>query len=89
MVPEPIEVVVKLVPIAAEQQSPAYRAVQECAARIGVSIHPLYPSTSDPELSTYFIAHVDQAVSSSVVEQLLACEGVEGAYAKPRGEPPG
>jgi hypothetical protein len=84
----PVEVIVKLVPEAAAPASPAHRALQACAARIGVSLQPLHPSTLDPELATYFITHVDPAALSGILEQLLKCEGVDGAYPKPRGEVP-
>lgn len=82
------EVIIKLAPGALPANSPGHRALQSCAAGIGVSIQPLHPSTSDPELSTYFVAHVDRAALSSLIDQLRRCEGVVGAYAKERGEAP-
>lgn len=84
-----IEVIVKLTPEAAAPNTKAHRDVQDYAARIGISLEPLHPSTCDPELTTYFIAHVDAAGLGSIVEQLLAFEGVDGAYPKGRGEAPG
>lgn len=85
----PVELIVKLAPAAVEPGSPGHRAVQACVTRAGVSIKPLHQSTSESELATYFIAHVDPAKIEHIVEQLLACEGVDSAYAKPRGKPPG
>ena len=81
------EVIVKLTPAAASAE-PARRSVDACAANLGVKLTRLHPSTADSELSTYFATQVDAAAVDRVVERLLACEGVEGAYRKPRGEPP-
>lgn len=88
-VTDPVELIVKLAPAAATPGSPAHRAVQACVTQAGVSIKPLHESTSEAELATYFIAHVDPAKLTNIVEQLLSCEGVDSAYAKPRGNPPG
>ena len=82
------DVIVKLAPAAIVRESPAHRAVQSCASGLGISLEPLHPSESDSELSSYFIAHVDPAAVGTVVERLLHCDGVEGAYHKPKGEPP-
>jgi hypothetical protein len=87
-VKDPVELIVKLAPAAAAPGSAGHLAVQACITQVGVSIKPLHQSTSESELATYFIAHVDAAKIENVVKQLLACEGIEGAYAKPRGEPP-
>lgn len=86
---DPVELIIKLAPEAAATGSPGHLAVQACVTRAGVSIKPLHQSTSESELATYFIAHVDPAKFKNIVEQLLACEGIDSAYAKPRGEPPG
>lgn len=88
-VKDPVELIVKLAPAAAAPGSPGHLAVQACMAEAGVSIEPLHQSTSESELAAYFIAHVDPAKIENIVEQLLACEGVDSAYAKPRGKPPG
>jgi hypothetical protein len=81
-IPEDIEVIVKL------KRPNSRPAVEACAARIGVSLQPLHPSTSDSELSTYFHTHVDPAALDLTLEKLRECEGVDGAYAKPRGDIP-
>jgi hypothetical protein len=86
--PHATEVIAKLTPEAAASGTSEHRAVQSRAAELGVSLEPLHPSASDPELSTYFVVHVDPVSRQRVVEQLLGLDGVEGAYAKPRGEPP-
>jgi len=80
---EGIEVIVKL------KHPDSRGAVESCAARIGVSLQPLHPSTPDPELSTYFHTHVDPATLDPMLEKLRECDGVDGAYAKPRGDIPG
>lgn len=87
--PEPAaELILKLARAATNASSPAYRAVRSCVADLGISVSPLHPSTSDPELASYLVAHVDPAAVDRVIERLVECEGVEGAYAKPAGQPP-
>ena len=83
-----VEVIVKLAPAAAQANTTQARAVHACLASLGVALEPLHPSVTDPELATYAVTHVDEADAQAVIRQLNACEGVEGAYAKPRGEPP-
>lgn len=83
-----VDVIAKLTPEAAASGSVEHRLVQSRAAGIGASLEPLHPATSDRELATYFLVRVDPASRLSVVEQLLSLDGVEGAYVKPRGEPP-
>jgi hypothetical protein len=83
-----IELIVKLAANAARANSPARRSIDACASALGVSLAPLHPSTSDRELATYFVARVDRDALDAVVARLLGCEGIEGAYAKPPGEPP-
>ena len=77
-----IEVIVKL------KHQEARAAVESCANRIGVSLQALHPSTSDSELSTYFHTHVTPAALELTLERLRECDGVDGAYAKPRGDVP-
>jgi hypothetical protein len=82
------ELILKLAPAATIAASPAHSSVRACVADLGISVSPLHPSTSDPELASYLVAHVDPAAVDRVIERLVACDGVEGAYAKPAGEPP-
>ena len=83
-----VEVVIKLAPAAIVKDSREYRAIQDCLAKLGVTLRRLHPSTSDPNLATYAVTHVDPGGVERLVQQLNRCDGVEGAYAKPRGEPP-
>lgn len=83
-----IQVIVKLGPETAAAGRKARRALEACAAELGVALAPLHPSTSDRELAAYFAADVDASVLDRTLDGLRACAGVEGAYAKPRGEPP-
>ncbi len=83
-----IEVIVKLTQEAAAPDSPQHKAIDARAAQLGVSLAPLHPSTSDPDLASYAVAHVNPLEAEAVVDQLLRCNGVEGAYAKPPGAPP-
>jgi hypothetical protein len=75
---EPVEVIVRLTSAEA----------QECAKRLGIVLERLHPGTSDPELATYAVAHVSSDTAEAIIADLRNCDGVEGAYAKPRGEPP-
>lgn len=83
-----IELIIKLSPVAARSGSPEYLALQDCLVEAGISISPLGKSAADQELATYFVAHVDPLRREHIIDQLLACPGVESAYTKPRGEPP-
>jgi hypothetical protein len=83
-----VEVVVKLAVEAAAPDSEARRTLQACAARIGVPLRPLDPSSIDPDLGTYFIGHVTPAALDKVLGELQQCQGVEGAYAKAGDEAP-
>lgn len=76
------EVVVKLGPEATAD------AVLTRAAELDVALGPLHPGTEDAELASYLTGHVDDAVADGVIERLLRCDGVEGAYVKPAGAPP-
>jgi hypothetical protein len=82
------ELIIKLAPVAIAFESAEHRSVQACAAGLGISVAALHPSTSDPELASYLVAQVDPAAIDRVIEQLVACDGVEGAYTKPAGAPP-
>ena len=83
-----VEVIVKLaVPADPGESSVAERSVHACAGELGLTLEPLYGS-SRSELDGFLVGHVDPGSAHGVVERLLACPGVEGAYVKPRGEPP-
>lgn len=84
----PVEIVVKLTPGVAVPESSGYRNVQQCAARNGIALQPLHPSTFDPELSLYFTTTVEADQSAKVLESLRKCDSVDGAYEKPAGEAP-
>jgi hypothetical protein len=89
-----IEVIVKLAPAMTQVSSPARRSLDSCIAELGVSLTPLYgpppdqPAAPDQDLATYFVAHIESSRVDDVIDRLMRCEGVEGAYAKARGEPP-
>jgi hypothetical protein len=86
-----IEVIVILAPSAVDADSAARRSIDACAARLGVSLAPMHPFATDHSvggLGTYFMARVDTAALDTVVERLLSCDGVEGAYPKEPGAPP-
>ena len=86
--PSPVELIIKLTPAAAHPDSVEYRCVQAAAATFDTFIQPLHPSTSDPELATFYFARVAPSTLDELIRRLLACEGVEGAYGKAAGKPP-
>lgn len=86
---ESIEVIVKLTRDAAAPDSPKRKELQARADELGVLLAPLHPSTSDADLAAYAVARVDPSAADGIAEQLRRCDGVEGAYAKAPGAPPG
>lgn len=48
-----------------------------------VSLEPLHPGSSDPELAKFATTRVPRSSVESVVELLSRCAGVDAAYAKP------
>ncbi len=84
----PVELVVKLTPAAATADSPQERSVRALMAELHAPLEPLHPSASDDELATWFVAHVAADEVDGALDRLSGCDGVDGAYAKPGGEPP-
>ena len=76
------EVIVKLAPVAERRQ------VVARAAEFDLTLKPLHPATGDPELASYLVGWADAAGAAGVVERLLRCDCVEGAYLKPPGASP-
>jgi hypothetical protein len=60
----------------------------EIGARAGVSLAPLHPGTSDPELAMYFVAQAAAHTGEDVAERLMRVDGVDSAYIKPSAAPP-
>jgi hypothetical protein len=88
MAPEQVEVIVKLTRGGAQPDGEEHHAVWACAARLGMSLDLLHPAISDQELATYAVTHVSWDAAASVADQLRHCDGIEGAYIEPAGEPP-
>jgi hypothetical protein len=62
---------------------------QEVAARYGAELRPIHPHTSDPDLARFFVVEVAEVVATDqVVDDLMACDAIESATAKPPDEPP-
>lgn len=57
---------------------------------LGLELIPMHAGSRDPTLSSYFVVSgsEDSLAAPAVIERLLRCEAVDGAYAKPAGEPP-
>jgi len=86
---ERMELIVKFKSDAAVPNTAAHRAIHACAAGLGIALQPMHPHTDDPELSSYYLAQVpDPTAISHIAEELLRCEGVEGAYQKAGGQLP-
>ena len=79
------DVIVKLSPV----DRSARRAADACVADLGIALAPLHPAATDSELASYLVTQIDSASEDEVIERLRRCPGVEGAYVKPQGEPPG
>ncbi len=78
----------KLTPAAIALDSEARRSLDVCLRELGISLIPLHPGAADPDLATYFAATVAVNSLDDVLAQLRRCPGIDGAYAKPAGEPP-
>jgi hypothetical protein len=81
----PVDIIVKLAPAPPDA---ARRSLDTCARAAGVALAPLHGETSDPELSSYFVASVAPDAADALVARLRACPGVDAAYTKPVGAPP-
>ena len=65
------------------------RDVLAAAEELGIQLLPLHAEGDDPSLATYFEAEAaDPHRAEQIIERLLRCRAVEGAYVKPPGEPP-
>ena len=84
-----MEVIVKLTSEAVAADGEPRRRFERCARALGVTLSALHPDTTDSELASYLTTRVDAAGAEEVAARLRACPGVEGAYPKPAGEPPG
>ncbi len=82
-----VELVVKLVP-GALPGGRAHRALLALATDLGITLRPVDPAGSDPDLATYHVALVTPDVAGRAVALLNGREDVEAAYSRPQGEPP-
>jgi hypothetical protein len=82
-----VELVVKLAPATA-RGSAAHNTLLACVAELGIALESLDPSASEGELAGYHVAIVPSDTAARAIERLRQCEGVEAAFAKPRGETP-
>ncbi|MBP3954086.1 hypothetical protein J8F10_02090 [Gemmata sp. G18] len=58
------------------------------ATDIGVTLEPLHPGTTDPDLAGQFFADVPDASADDICARLLANSAVVAAYPKPADGPP-
>ena len=60
------------------------RTLLELADALGVVLQPQHADTTDPELLGFFeVDTEDFEAAQKMIEHLLRCKGVEGAYFKP------
>ena len=82
-----VELVVKLVP-GALPGGRAHRALVTLAADLGITLQPVDPAASDPDLATYHVALVSPEAAARAVAELRRLDDVEAAYSRPQGEAP-
>ena len=64
--------------------SPAASDIVDATNRLGVTLRPLHPGSTDPALESIFIVNAkDGEHAKTVVSELQACPGIEAAYVKP------
>jgi DNA repair photolyase len=72
-----------------EERTARATQAQQAAARYGAELRPIHPDVSDPDLARFFVVEVAEDVpTDQVVDDLLACDAIESATAKPPDEPP-
>lgn len=90
-----MQVIVKILPDTARALSqrgsltPKSEEPLRMAEALGVTIAPMHPGTSEPDLITYFIVEVpDSETAQRVINRLRQSTEIEAAYLKPPDEPP-
>jgi hypothetical protein len=64
--------------------------IQSAVKKLGYSIQPMHPGVDDPELLKHFYISVpDERSGEEVSAKLREMPGIEAAYFKPPGAPPG
>jgi hypothetical protein len=72
-----------------EAATPVSEEILQEASRLGVSLEPVHPGTSAPDLLTHFAVYVEDAEKArAVAETLQRSDAVEGAYVTPSASPP-
>jgi len=84
-----VEIIVKVEPSALAVDGEPRRRLEACARGLGVTLTPLHPATADADLASYLGTRVDAGAAEQIAARLRECPGVEGAYPKPPGAPPG
>jgi hypothetical protein len=71
-----------------EAVTAASEKILQEASRLGVSLEPVHPGTSSPDLLTHFAVYVEDAEKArAVAEALQRSDAVEGAYVTPPASP--
>ncbi|HSG97414.1 MAG TPA: hypothetical protein VLA11_05435 [Woeseiaceae bacterium] len=56
---------------------------------LGVTLEPMHPATSEPELiKDFIVTGFSPGEENNIRKALLSCSGVLGAYSKPPAEEP-
>ncbi|WP_345559136.1 hypothetical protein [Nonomuraea rosea] len=76
-------------PAALDDRTEAGAELLACVRGLGGRIRALHPGASDPALSAFFeIELPGTSAPQRAISDLLDCQGVTAAYAKPADEPP-
>lgn len=64
--------------------------LQPLLKQLGLDARPMHPGSTDPTLQVWYtLSHPDSASLDAALARLQQAPGVDGAYRKPEGEPPG
>jgi hypothetical protein len=83
--PRPVIVNLVLRPDVASDNVP--ESVAAVAEELGAKLTPQFAGTSDPTLSSYWLATTPAAHADEFTSRLLELPEVDGAYVKPTDEP--
>ncbi|HLO94150.1 MAG TPA: hypothetical protein VK195_07530 [Burkholderiaceae bacterium] len=72
------------------QPGAALAPLQPLLKQLGLDARPLHPGSSDPTLQGWYtLHHQGPGDLDAALSRLQQAPGVDGAYRKPEGEPPG
>lgn len=70
-------------------ETPASSEILSVTHTLGVTLEPMHPATSEPELiKDFIVTGFSPGEENNIRKALLSCSGVLGAYSKPPAEEP-